>query len=74
MDYLDLLSTSALRCRSGAQTVVDGEQTHVPYNVTGLSVNRYIHDPSDWTKSRWIAPLGASGHPGSPHYADQVRV
>ena len=49
-----------------------GEQRRVPYNITGLSVNRYIHDPSDWTKSQWIAPLGASGHPGSPHYADQV--
>ena len=23
------------------------------------------------SKSRWIVPLGASGHPGSPHYADQ---
>ena len=43
------------------------------YNVTGLSVNRYLHDPSDgWVHSRWISPLGASGHPGSAHYADQV--
>ncbi len=42
--------------------------------ATGLSVNRYIHDPSDWTNSRWIVPLGASGHPGSPHYADQAEV
>ena len=41
---------------------------------TGISVNRYIHDPSDWTKSRWIVPLGASGHPGSPHYADQAEA
>ena len=23
--------------------------------------------------ARWIVPLGASGHPGSPHYADQSR-
>ena len=38
-----------------------------------MSVNRYIHDPSDWRNSRWIVPLGASGHPGSPHYADQAR-
>lgn len=44
------------------------------YNITGLSVNRYIHDPSDWRKSRWIAPLGASGHPGSPHYSDQAAL
>ena len=42
--------------------------------ATSMSVNRYIHDPSDWTKSRWIVPLGASGHPGSPHYADQAEA
>ena len=44
------------------------------YSVSGLSVNRYIHDPSDWSNSRWIVPLGASGHPGSPHYSDQARI
>jgi penicillin amidase len=44
------------------------------YIVTGLPVNRYLHDPSDWTNSRWIVPLGASGHPGSPHYADQAGL
>lgn len=42
------------------------------FAIKGLSVNRYIHDPSDWRNSRWIVPLGASGHPGSPHYADQA--
>ena len=42
--------------------------------ATVISVNRYIHDPSDWRDSRWIVPLGASGHPGSPHYADQARL
>jgi penicillin amidase len=37
-------------------------------------VNRYIHDLADWRRSRWIVPLGASGHPGSPHYADQAQL
>jgi penicillin amidase len=41
--------------------------------LTSVSVNRYIHDPSDWRRSRWIVPLGASGHPGSRHYADQAE-
>jgi penicillin amidase len=41
---------------------------------TLMSVNRYIHDPSDWRRSRWIVPLGASGHPGSRHYADQAAL
>lgn len=28
------------------------------FAVTGLSVNRYVFDLSDWTRSRWTAPLG----------------
>ena len=42
--------------------------------ITGLSVNPYIHDQSDWKKSKWVSPLGASGHPGSPHFADQAPI
>lgn len=45
----------------------------VSYNVAGTSVARYIFDTSDWEQSRWIVPLGSSGHPGSPHYADQAE-
>jgi penicillin G amidase len=37
-------------------------------------VNRYVLDPSDWSNSTWIVPLGASGHPGSPHYCDQQQA
>jgi len=44
------------------------------FALTLLSVNRYIQDPADWRRSRWIVPLGASGHPGSPHYADQTTL
>ena len=43
------------------------------FTVTGGSVNRYLMDPADWTRSRWIVPLGASGHPASPHYVDQAQ-
>jgi penicillin amidase len=39
-----------------------------------LSVARYIFDGADWNRSRWIVPGGASGHPGSPHYADQLPL
>jgi penicillin amidase len=42
--------------------------------LVSLSVNRYINDPADWRRSRWIVPLGTSGHPGSPHYADQATL
>ena len=37
-------------------------------------VARYVFDLDDWNKSAWVVPLGASGHPGSPHYADQAPV
>ena len=44
------------------------------FTLVSLSVNRYIDDPADWRRSRWIVPLGASGHPGSRHYADQATL
>jgi len=45
-----------------------------PFSMTGMSVARYAFDLSDWSNSGWIVPLGASGHPGSSHYADQMPV
>jgi penicillin amidase len=43
------------------------------YTVALTSVARYVFDLGDWERSGWIVPLGASGHPASPHYADQVQ-
>ncbi len=43
------------------------------FEVNSISVNRYIHDVSNWNNSRWIVPLGSSGHPGSKHYSDQSQ-
>jgi penicillin amidase len=45
-----------------------------PYVMTATSVARYAFDLADWDSSAWVSPLGASGHPGSPHYADQVNT
>ena len=45
-----------------------------PFTVTGTSVARYVFDAADWDNSRWVVPLGASGHPGSRHYADQRPI
>jgi penicillin amidase len=42
------------------------------YGLTSTSVARYVFDLGDWERSGWVVPLGASGHPGSPHYADQA--
>jgi penicillin amidase len=40
--------------------------------VTVTSVARYVFDLADWDESAWIVPLGSSGDPRSPHFADQV--
>ena len=45
-----------------------------PFVMTGMSVGRYVFDTGDWSNSAWVTPLGASGHPGSPHYADQAPI
>ncbi|MDP6495643.1 MAG: penicillin acylase family protein, partial [Dehalococcoidia bacterium] len=45
-----------------------------PFITRGVSVVRYVFDLDDWNNSAWIVPLGASGHPGSPHYADQATT
>jgi penicillin amidase len=49
-----------------------GYSPNAPFTMTGSSVARYVFDASDWNNSAWIVPLGASGHPVSPHYADQA--
>ena len=45
-----------------------------PYSVTNLSVLRYVFDLSNWNESKWVVPLGSSGHPASPHYTDQLPI
>ena len=45
-----------------------------PFEIVGTSVARYVFDTASWDNSAWIVPLGASGHPGSPHYADQAPI
>ncbi|MGD9754421.1 MAG: penicillin acylase family protein, partial [Acidimicrobiia bacterium] len=40
--------------------------------LTG-SVARYQWDPGDAHASGWVVPLGASGLPSSPHFADQTE-
>jgi penicillin amidase len=42
------------------------------FHINGTSVARYAFDCGDWDASRWVVPLGSSGHPGSPHFADQA--
>ena len=44
------------------------------YHVALTSVARYVFDLADWESSGWVVPHGASGHPGSPHWADQLSA
>ena len=41
------------------------------FDIVATSVARYFFDVSDWDNSKWIVPLGSSGHPGSVNYYDQ---
>jgi penicillin amidase len=58
----------------GDTPLASGYSPGRPFAVTLLSVVRYIFDLSDWDNSCWAVPLGVSGHPGSPHYADQAPI
>lgn len=44
------------------------------YHVELTSVARYVFDLGDWNASGWVVPLGASGHPGNRHWADQLTA
>ena len=59
----------------------DGDTPHAgffgpskPFNIIATSVARYYFDLSNWNQCKWIVPLGASGHPGSTHYLDQMKI
>ena len=57
-------AATATRCRRGLVPAAG-------FDLSLTSVARYVFDLADWERSAWIVPLGASGHPGSAHYADQ---
>jgi penicillin amidase len=43
-----------------------------PFTVTSLSVYRQVVDLADPASAGYVIPGGASGDPGSPHFADQL--
>ena len=51
-----------------------GSSTPAEFAIKTGPINRYIHDPSNWSNGRWIVPLGSSGHPASPHFSDQQNM
>jgi penicillin amidase len=72
-DEAALLDPPSLPTGGDGDTVQAADFVATGYELTLTSVARYAFDLGDWERSAWIVPLGASGHPGSPHYADQAR-
>ena len=74
-DLAGLLDPPAIPMSGDGDTPLAGSYSPADLaTVGGLSVARYAFDLADWDNSRWAIPLGASGHPGSPHYHDQSEV
>lgn len=49
-----------------------GWEPGTAFDITNLSVYRQVLDLADLDSAGWIVPGGASGRPGSAHYADQL--
>jgi penicillin amidase len=72
-DHAALLDPPSVPSGGDGETVQAAEYVPaVGFQVALTSVARYVFDLGDWERSAWIVPLGASGHPGSLHYADQA--
>lgn len=55
----------------GDTVFANGLLPHAGTRATYGALARYAFDVGAWENSRWSVFLGASGHPGSPHYANQ---
>ena len=74
-DLAPLLDPPAIPMSGDNDTPLAGAYAPAQFaRVGGLSVARYSFDLSNWNNCLWAVPLGSSGHPGSPHYADQSEV
>ncbi len=74
-DEAELLDPPSMPVGGDAETPLQGAYVaDDPFTAVSVSVARYVYDPHDWRNSRWIVPLGSSGRPGSPHYADQLET
>ncbi len=60
----------------GGSAAVDATAWYAPegYTVDSAPSMRMVVDLDDLDRSRWVNLTGASGHPASPHYRDQVET
>jgi penicillin amidase len=71
-DAAPLLDPAAQAIGGDGDTVfANGLLPHAGTRATYGALARYAFDVGAWENSRWTVFHGASGHPGSPHYADQ---
>ncbi|PZW51181.1 penicillin amidase [Humitalea rosea] len=74
-DWAGLLDPVALPIGGDMDTVLaTGFMAATPNAASYGALARYAFDVGDWENSRWSVFHGTSGHPGSPHYADQHPV
>jgi len=70
-----LLGIGPLAAPGDGMTINLGFYRHSnPYAQTVGPVLRFIIDLNDWDKSGFVLAAGQSGHPSSPHYADQTEL
>lgn len=62
----------ALPLAGDSRTVAAAAATFGSDTCPTGSVARYVWDLADRAASRWVIPLGASGDPADPHFADQL--
>jgi penicillin amidase len=71
-DWADRLDPPSVEIAGYSDTVFS--TSHLAgfgFTMTSGSVARYVFDLADRRNSSWVVPLGASGDPTSPHFADQ---
>lgn len=64
-----------MRSAGDGMTVNAGHYRHSnPFDHFIGAALRMIVDTGDWSRSGFVLPGGQSGHPGSPHYCDQLAL
>jgi penicillin amidase len=70
-----LLNPPSLPIGGDTDTVqANGISAAAGLEATYGAIARYVYDVGNWDACRWAVFHGTSGHPGSPHYADQNPV
>lgn len=73
-DHAEILNPPSISIGGDSDTPQAAGYSFESYLVSGTSVARYVFDTHNWDNSKWVVPLGSSGHPGSKHYSDQSTI